>query len=216
MQDTAYRAFHARLIPNVPPETIIGIRTPILRKFAADYGKTAEAAVFLEELPHTYYDENQLHAFLISDMRSYEQVMQALAQFLPYIDNWATCDQLCPKVFGKHQEVITEIRRWMCSDHTYTRRFGIGMLMRWYLGEQFLPEHLDWVIQAQNEEYYVNMMRAWYIATALAKQYEAAVQILEQNRMDEWTHNKAIQKARESSRISDARKAYLKTLKRST
>lgn len=216
MQDAAYRAFQAKLIPNVPLETIIGIRTPELRKFAKTYARSSSTQAFLEELPHRYFDENQLHAFLISDMRDYGQVLRELELFLPYIDNWATCDQLSPVIFGKHPELIGEIRKWMDSDRTYTVRFGIGMLMRWYLEERFSPEHLVWVAEIRSEEYYVNMMRAWYFATALAKQPDAAVQIIRERRLDVWTHNKAIQKARESRRISQEQKTYLRSLKRYT
>ena len=214
MQDTGYRDFQVKLIPDVPPETVIGVRTPALRSYAKAFSKSGDAAAFLDTLPHTYFDENQLHAFLLSEEKDYAQVLLRLDAFLPHIDNWATCDQLSPKVFGKHEELIGIIPRWMASEHTYTVRFGIGMLMRWYLDAQFQPEYLDWVAAVQSDAYYVNMMRAWYFATALAKQYDAALPFLEDDRLDTWTHNKTIQKARESYRVSDVHKAYLKTLRK--
>lgn len=216
MQDIPYREFQVRLIPDVSPETVIGVRTPALRQYARALAKSGDASAFLDSLPHTYFDENQLHAFLLSEEKDYAQVLSRLEAFLPHIDNWATCDQLSPKVFGRHPELIGEIRRWMASAHTYTVRFGIGMLMRWYLDAQFQPEYLDWAAAVQSDAYYVNMMRAWFFATALAKQYDAALPFLEDKRLDTWTHNKTIQKARESFRISEERKAYLKTLRRST
>ena len=214
MQDKAYRDFQVKLIPNIDPESIIGVRTPELRKFAKKLAKNDKMMDFLAELPHRYFDENQLHAFLLSEMKDYTQVLTELERFLPYIDNWATCDQLSPKVFGKHPELIVEIQKWMASDKPYTIRFGIGMLMRWYLDDNFRPEYLEWVAGVQSGEYYVNMMRAWYFATALAKQYETAVCMIADKRLDVWTHNKTIQKARESFRVSGEQKAYQKSLKR--
>lgn len=215
LQDIKYRDFQSKLIPNLAPETIIGVRTPELRKLAKVFGKTEAARPFMDALPHSYFDENQLHAFLISEMKDYETVLAELKRFLPYVDNWATCDQLSPKIFRKHTDtLISVIREWMTSGETYTIRFGIGMLMQWYLGEDFRPEYLDWVAEIRSEEYYVNMMIAWYFATALAKQYEAAVSVIERNALTVWTHNRAIQKARESYRVSDEQKAYLQTLKR--
>ena len=214
MQDMPYREFQVKLIPDVPPETVIGVRTPALRQYAKTLVRSGDAAAFLDTLPHTYFDENQLHAFLLSGEKDYAQVLSRLEAFLPHIDNWATCDQLSPKIFGKHPELIGEIRRWMASAHTYTVRFGIGMLMRWYLDAQFQPEYLQWAADVKSDAYYVNMMRAWYFATALAKQYDAVLPFLEENRMDTWTHNKTIQKARESYRVSEEHKTYLKTLRR--
>ena len=173
------------------------------------------AAAFLKQLPHTYYDENILHAFLIAGMKDYDACMEALEVFLPYIDNWAVCDSLSPKVFGKHKtELLQKIRLWILSGHTYTCRFGMGMLMRWFLDEDFRPEYLEMPAAVRSEKYYVNMMTAWFFATALAKQWDAAIPYLEQNRLDVWTHNKTIQKARESYRITPEQKEYLKTLKR--
>ncbi len=215
MQDTQYRDFQVKLIPDIPPERCIGIRTPALRGYAGRLLKSGEAAAFLEELPHRYFDENQLHAFLISEMKDPAQVFAALERFLPYVDNWATCDQLRPKAFRRPPEELPgAIRGWMASAHTYTIRFGIGMLMVHYLDARFRPEYPEQVAAVQSGEYYVNMMRAWYFATGLAKQYDAVIGLLETQRLDVWTHNKTIQKARESFRISEAQKAYLKTLKR--
>ncbi len=213
MQDVPYRDFQVKLIPGIDPEHVIGVRTPALRSFAKQLAKTPEAESFLHDLPHTYFDENQLHAFILSEMKDYDALLEELERFLPHIDNWATCDQLSPKVFAKHPELIGEIRRWMDAAHPYTVRFGIGMLMRWYLDAAFQPEYLEWVAAVESDEYYVNMMRAWYFATALAKQYDAAVGYFETHRLDAWTHSKALQKARESFRVSDTHKAYLQTLK---
>lgn len=215
LQDTSYKAFHEKLIPTVPCETVIGIRTPVLRRFAADYAKTPHAADFLATLPHTYYEENNLHAFLIEKIRDFDQALAALEAFLPHIDNWATCDAFAPKVFAKHTEaLLPHIESWIASDRTYTVRYGLGTLMRYYLDEHFKPAYLTLAASVRSEEYYVNMMIAWFFATALAKQYDAALPILSEHRLDVWTHNKAIQKARESFRITDEQKVYLKTLKR--
>ncbi len=215
MQDEKYRDFNAKLIPNVNKETVIGVRTPELRKFARELAKSDEVSVFLKSLPHQYFEENQLHSFLISEIKDYDTIITELEKFLPYIDNWATCDQLSPKVFKKYpNRLITEITKWLVSDKTYTIRFGIGMLMRWYLDEHFKPEYLNLVAEIRSEEYYINMMRAWYFATALAKQYNDTIRIIEENRLDVWTHNKTIQKAKESYRIDDERKIYLSTLKK--
>ena len=215
LQDTSYKAFHEKLIPTVPCETVIGIRTPVLRRFASDYAKTPDAAEFLASLPHAYYEENNLHAFLIEKIRDFDQALAALEAFLPYIDNWATCDTLAPKVFAKHtDELLPHIESWIASEKTYTVRYGLGALMRYYLDEHFKPEYLTLAAGVRSEEYYVNMMIAWFFATALAKQYDAALQILLEHKLDIWTHNKAIQKARESFRITDAQKVYLSTLKR--
>lgn len=218
LQDKKYRVFQVKLIPTVDPETVIGVRTPQLRKLAKRLYKEADPAErnkFLEELPHKYFDENQLHAFLISEEKVFGRCITEINAFLPYIDNWATCDQLSPKVFRKHRgELLPHIRRWIGSDRTYTIRFGIGMLMQHYLDDDFKPAYPEMVAKLRSDEYYVNMMIAWYFATALAKQYETAVTYIEKQKLDIWTHNKAIQKARESYRITPEQKEYLKTLKR--
>lgn len=214
LQDEGYRAFHSRLMPTVPPETVIGVRVPALRRLAKQLAGTPQAEAFLQELPHTYYEENNLHAFLLESIRDYDAALAATEKFLSYIDNWATCDSFCPKVFAKHkEELLPVLRRWMASDHPYTVRYGMEMLMRYYLDEDFRPEHLAWAATVHSGEYYINMMRAWYFATALAKQPEAALPWLTERRLDVWTHNKTIQKAVESSRIPAETKAFLRTLR---
>ena len=214
LQDLSYRDFQCKLMPTVDPDTVIGVRTPDLRKLAKSFSKEPEAEAFLRTLPHKYYEENNLHGFLIETMKDYSQVIAALNAFLPYVDNWATCDQIRPKIFKKHlPELREQIQVWMASSHTYIVRFGIEMLMSFYLDEQFQPEYLDWVADVHSEEYYVNMMIAWYFATALAKQYDAALPYLQEHRLEPWTQNKAIQKAIESYRITDEQKAYLRSLK---
>ena len=214
LQDEGYRDFHSRLMPTVPPETVIGVRVPALRRLAKRLAGTPQAEAFLQELPHIYYEENNLHAFLLESIRDYDAALAATEKFLPYIDNWATCDSFCPKVFAKHKEdLLPVLRRWMASDHPYTVRYGMEMLMRYYLDEDFRPEHLAWAAAVHSGEYYINMMRAWYFATALAKQPEATLPWLTEKRLDVWTHNKTIQKAVESSRIPAETKAFLRTLR---
>lgn len=214
MQDLSFREFQAKLMPNVDRETVIGVRTPDLRKYAGKAAKYPDIEEFLGNLPHHYFEENNVHAFVIEKIREYERCMQQVERFLPYIDNWATCDLFSPKVFGRHKEELMEaIRRWIFSGETYTIRYGIGMLMRFFLDEDFKPEYLELAASVRSEEYYVNMMIAWYFATALAKQYETALPYIEKQRLDVWTHNKAIQKACESRRISGEQKEYLRSLK---
>lgn len=214
LQDITYRDFQAKLIPNLAEGSMIGVRTPELRKLAKQMAKQEEISVFLETLPHTYFDENQLHAFIISERKDFAQCMAGLTAFLPFIDNWATCDQLSPKVFEKHrQELLPYIKEWIVSDQTYTVRFAIGMLMEHFLDKDFDTAYLEMVSAVRSEEYYINMMIAWYFATALAKQYEAALPYIEEVRLAPWTHNKAIQKAIESNRITAEQKAYLRGLK---
>ena len=213
-QDTAYRDFQAKLIPGLESGSMIGVRTPALRKLAKQFAKREEIGGFLEALPHTYFDENQLHAFIISERKEFERCVEEVNRFLPFVDNWATCDQMSPKVFKKHrQELLPYIRTWIASDKTYTVRFGIGMLMEHFLDEDFDPAYPELVSRVRSEEYYVNMMTAWYFATALAKQYEAVLPYIEGNRLEPWTHNKAIQKAVESYRITPEQKGYLRGLK---
>ncbi len=213
-QDLEYRKFHSRLMPTIDPNLVIGVRTPELRKLAKELKKTDKDRKFLQELPHTYYEENNLHAFLIADIKEFDICMEQVERFLPYIDNWATCDGLSPRVFGKHlPELEQKIERWIASGETYTIRFGIGMLMRWFLEDAFSEKYPAMVCGVKSEEYYVNMMRAWYFATALAKQYEAVLPVIERKELDVWTHNKTIQKAVESYRISPEQKEYLKKFK---
>ena len=214
LQDLKYRDFSSKLMPTVDRATVIGVRTPALRKFAKSFGKTPDADEFLHILPHKYYEENNLHGFLIEGMKDYGQVIAALDAFLPYVDNWATCDLMRPKVFQKHlPELREQIKIWIASDHTYTIRFGIEMLMTFFLDDQFRLEFLDLVAEVRSEEYYVNMMIAWYFATALAKQYNATLPYIQKQCLEPWTHNKAIQKALESYRITDEQKVYLRSMK---
>lgn len=214
LQDTEYQVFQSKLMPTIPPETVIGVRTPLLRKLAKELAGTPQAEHFLQSLPHRYYEENNLHAFLIEQIRDYDTALAETERFLPYINNWATCDCFCPKVFAKHKaELLIPLRRWLGSDQTYTVRYAMGMLMRYYLDEDFQPEYLVWVAGVHSEEYYLNMMRAWYFATALAKQPDAALPWLTDRRLDVWTHNKTIQKAAESYRISPEMKQQLRELR---
>ena len=215
MQDLEYRDFHSRLMPTIDKDTIIGVRTPELRKFAKEFSKTAEKDMFLDDLPHQYYEENNLHGFLLEMEQDYDCLMERLEAFLPYVDNWATCDMMRPKVFKKHLgELLPRVERWLSSNDTYTVRYGIGILLSFYLDEEFQPKFLERVAQIRSKEYYVNMMIAWYFATALAKQYEFALPYIEEQRLDKWTHNKTIQKAIESYRITKEQKQYLRTWKR--
>lgn len=214
LQDTEYQVFQSKLMPTIPPETVIGVRTPLLRKWAKELAGTPQAESFLHDLPHRYYEENNLHAFLIEQIRDYDTALAETERFLPYINNWATCDCFCPKVFAKHKaELLIPLRRWLGSDQTYTVRYAMGMLMRYYLDEDFQPEYLAWVAGVHSEEYYLNMMRAWYFATALAKQPDAALPWLTDRRLDVWTHNKTIQKAAESYRIPPEMKQQLRELR---
>ncbi len=214
LQDLKYRDFHSKLLPGIDKEKIIGIRTPQLRKFAKEFAKTEEEVLFLQELPHTYYEENNLHMMLVSWMKDYGACLKEVRRFLPYIDNWATCDLPLPKCFEKHKtELLPEIQSWIMDTHTYTIRYGIGVLMRLYLDEAFLPEFPELVAQVRSEEYYVNMMIAWYMSTALAKQWETIIPYIEQKKLPEWVHRKTIQKAVESYRITPEQKAYLKTFR---
>ena len=214
LRDEKYRDFQRKLIPTVRPETVIGVRTPALRAYAKELLKRPDIGEFLSALPHESFDENQLHAFLLSEIKDFDRCAAGVERFLPFVANWATCDQLSPKVFGKHHaELLPLVKAWIASGETYTVRFGIGMLMAHFLDADFDPVYPEWVTAVQSEEYYVNMMRAWYFATALAKQYGAVLPYLEQRRLDVWTHNKTIQKAVESYRIADEQKAYLRTLR---
>ena len=213
-QDVKYRDFQAKLMPTMNPENVIGVRTPELRKLAKQLAKRDDVDEFLDSLPHKYFDENQLHAFIISEIKDYEKCLDRLEAFLPYVDNWATCDQMSPKIFKKHRaKLMQEIERWIESDYTYTVRFAIGMLMEHFLDEDFDIVYADMVADVHSEEYYINMMIAWYFATALAKQYDAIIPYLIEQRLDTWTHNKTIQKAVESYRITPEQKTYLRTLR---
>ena len=243
LQDKKYKEFQVKLIPGVDPDTVIGVRTPELRKLAKELAKglskepvkgnakvgpgeptkgrakdTATGSpteAFLAALPHKYFDENQLHAFIVSEIKDYDRCIAEVNSFLPCVDNWATCDQMSPKVFAKHKpELLKEIKTWLKSKETYTVRFAIGMLMQHFLDEDYDVAYPKLVAKIRSDEYYVNMMIAWYFATALAKQYETVIPFIEQNKLDLWTHNKTVQKAVESYRITDEQKQYLRSMKR--
>ena len=214
LQDLKYRDMQIKIIPTVEPESVIGVRTPELKRLATDILKAGDYNGFLEELPHKYFEENQLHAFIISGIKDLGECMEELEKFLPHVDNWATCDQMSPKIFRKHKDLLlTHIIEWIDSEKTYTVRFGVGMLMEHFLDDDFDPLYPEMVAKLRSEEYYVNMMIAWYFATALAKQYESILPFIEEKRLDDWTHNKAIQKSLESRRITEEQKLYLKSLK---
>ena len=214
LQDKKFREFHLKLIPGIETDKVIGVRTPALRKFAKEIIKAGSGEEFLSSLPHYYYEENQLHSFILSEEKDFDICIKYVDEFLPYINNWATCDQLLPKDFKKQpQKLLPHINLWIESGETYKIRFAIGMLMQHFLDEFFEENFLQKVASVHSEEYYVKMMQAWYFATALAKQYESAVKYLEEKKLDSWTHNKTIQKAIESFRIPDERKEYLRTLK---
>ena len=215
LQDKEYMKFLSKLTPNVSEDTIIGVRIPEIRKLAKKLVKNNEYEDFLKELPHKYYDENLLHGAIISESKDFEKCIKLLDNFLPFVDNWAVCDTISPKIFKKHKkELIEKIKEWSQSDKTYTCRFGVEMLMTHFLDEDFKKEYLEVVADIHSDEYYVKMVVAWFFATALAKQWDYAVIYLEDNRLDVWVHNKTIQKARESLRISLEKKEYLKKLKR--
>ncbi|MBR5310333.1 MAG: DNA alkylation repair protein [Oscillospiraceae bacterium] len=214
MADEKYKDFQSALIPTVEKEKIIGIRIPILRKFAKSFYKTEEAKDFIKNLPHEYYEENNLHAFLLEYIEDFDEAAKAVTDFLPYVDNWSTCDSLSPKIFKKHkQELLEHIKIWISSKETYSVRFGIKMLMDHFLAEDFSDEYPKNVAKIKSEEYYIRMMQAWYFATALAKNYSDVLPYIENKELEKWVHNKSIQKAIESYRITDEQKKYLKTLK---
>ena len=213
LRDETNAAFMARLVPTLPPESVLGVRMPDCRALAKELCRMPDIGEFLTDLPHRYLDENNLHALILNEEKDCAAAVAALDVFLPYVDNWATCDSLRPKAFKKHPPALPdECRRWMRSAEPYTVRFGIEMLMTHYLDKDFRPEYLEEVSIIKSKEYYVNMMIAWYFATALAKQYETAISYIEQRRLDVWTHNKTIRKAIESYRVPDEHKAYLRTL----
>lgn len=213
LQDISYADFQAKLIPNISRDLFIGVRVPEARKLAKRILEEPEASKFLRDLPHKYYDENILHGLLVSEMKDYDACIEAVDEFLPYVDNWAVCDIMSPKVFKKNKMALLEkIKEWSASEKTYTCRFGIEMLMSYFLDDDFKPEYLEIPLSVNSEEYYVKMMIAWFFATALAKEWDATIKYIEDQRLDTWTHNKAIQKARESRRITPKQKEYLKSL----
>lgn len=213
-QDLKYRDFHAKLIPDYDKERVIGVRSPQVKKIAKCFSKRNDTDEFLADLPHRYYEENNVHGVIICGFSDYGSTVEYLDKFLPYVDNWATCDLLKPKAFAKNRDkLINDIDRWLASGETYTERFGMGMLMTHFLDGDFKEEYLERVYSVRSDEYYINMMKAWFFATALAKQWDSAVKVVENKLLDRWSHNKTIQKAVESYRITDEQKAYLKTLK---
>ncbi len=214
MQDLKYRDFHAKLMPTICKEKIIGIRVPLLRKYAKTLFQEQCRNAFMNTLPHTYYEENNIHAFLIEQINDFDACIAETERFLPYIDNWATCDMMRPKVFKKHtDELFRYIQKWLQSNHVYTVRYAIGILHAFYLTDHFSPEHLALVSEIKSDEYYINMMIAWYFATALALQYEHTLPYLTNQKLSDWVHNKTIQKAIESYRIPPETKVNLKKLK---
>ncbi len=214
LADEDYKAFHSKLMPTVDSDKIIGVRTPVLRKFANKLFKSAEYQDFICDLPHKYYEEDNLHGFLIEKIKDFDECLAETKRLLPYIDNWATCDMLRPKALKSEPEkLLKHIHEWLKSDKTYTVRYGIGCLLSFYLDENFSEEHLRTVAKIKSEEYYVNMMIAWCFATALSKQYDSTICYIEERRLPLWVHKKTIQKAVESYRISDEVKAYLKTFR---
>ncbi|MBR6650599.1 MAG: DNA alkylation repair protein [Clostridia bacterium] len=214
LSDEKFKKFNSSLIPNIDPEYIIGVKTPQLKSLAKELYKSDNYKEFLLDLPHKYYEENQIHDFIIAEFKDFDKCIIEVERFLPYIDNWATCDQLSPKLFVKHKtELLEYINRWIKYRHTYTVRFAVNMLMRHFLEDDFRIIYADMVAEISIDDYYVNMVRAWYFATALAKQWESVLPYLEDKKLDVWTHNKTIQKSVESLRISKEQKEYLKTLK---
>ena len=213
-RDEKYSEFQSKLVPNISPDTIIGVRTPDMRAVAKAVAGTDEASAFLKELPHKYYEENLVHFFIIATIKNFDECVREVERFLPFIDCWPVCDQSSPKVFKKeHEKLLPLIKKWISSEHVYTARFGMRMLMNEFLDADFKPEYLDLVAQKRGEDYYLKMMVSWYFATALAKQYDATLPVIESRRLEPWTHNKAIQKAIESFRVTDEHKAYLRTLR---
>ena len=211
-KDEKFKEFHSRLVPNLDKDIIIGVRTPILKGIAKEISK-GDAAEFLTNLPHKYYEENNVHAFVIALIKDFDECTREIDKFLPFVDNWATCDGLRPKVFAKNKDkLLTKIKEWINSDKVYTIRFAIQMLMVHFLDKDFDSSYHALVLSVTNQDYYVKMMKAWYFATALAKQYDKTVFVLCDRLLDTWTHNKTIRKCVESFRVSDEHKEYLKTL----
>lgn len=215
LQDSSYRQFQCNLMPTVHPNTVIGVRMPALRRMAKELQGTQEGETFLSQLPHTYYEENNLHGLLVCGKSDYNETVLELNRFLPYVDNWATCDLLVPKSFRRHPEPLPmQVWQWLQAEHTYTVRFGLGVLLHFYLDDCFHPKYLEWAAQVHQDGYYVQMMTAWYFAEALIKQPQAAMPYLLEHRLSRWIHNKTIQKAVESYRIPPEQKIYLRTLRR--
>lgn len=214
VKDPEYREFQAKLVPNIDPATIIGVRTPDMRNIAKEVAKSPEKETFLKELPHKYYEENLVHFFVIAQIKDFDECVKRVEEFLPYVDCWPVSDQASPKSFKKnHNNLLSYIKKWIASDHVYTARFGIRMLMNEFLGDEFKDEYAQMVAEKKGEDYYLKMMVAWYFATALAKNYDETVKYIENHCLDEWVHKKAIQKAVESFRVTDEHKEYLKSFR---
>ena len=214
VKDDKYKKFQAKLVPNISSDSIIGVRSPAMRQVAKEVFKSPEKEAFLNELPHKYYEENLVHFFVIEQIKDFGECVMEVEKFLPYVDCWPVSDQATPKSFKKnHEKLLPYIKKWIASDHVYTARFGMRMLMNEYLGADFKEEYLELVASKKGEDYYLKMMVAWYFATALAKQYDAAVKYIEERKLDEWVHKKAIQKAVESFRVTDEHKEYLKSFR---
>ena len=214
LQDMEYKVFHSKLMPTVDPETVIGIRTPVLRRFAREFAKAEDASAFMETLPHKYYEENNLHAFLIETIGDFEKTVKALDLFLPYVNNWATCDMMSPKILAKKKEqLLPYIEKWLASDHVYTARFGLVTLMKYYLDEDFSPVYLEKANAVALDSYYIEMAKAWFFAEALVKQYEATLPYLKEKKLSDWVHNKTISKACDSFRISPEIKEFLRSFR---
>lgn len=214
VRDENYKAFQAKLVPEIDPDTIIGVRTPDMRTIAKEVFNSDIKNEFLSELPHKYYEENLIHFFVISMIKDFDECVREAEKFLPYVDCWPVSDQSTPKVFRKnHERLLPYIRKWIASDHVYTARFGIRMLMNEFLDDDFREEYLELVAGKKGDEYYLKMMVAWYFATALAKRYDESIRYIEERKLDEWVHRKTIQKAIESFRVSEEHKAYLRTLR---
>ena len=214
LSDKAYKTFQEKLMPSVDPNAVIGIRTPDLRRFAAKFAKTESAKSFIANLPHTYYEENNLHAFLIEQTDNFDHTIKELNRFLPYVNNWATCDMMSPKIFSSNKEkLLPVIQQWISSTHTYMIRFGIVMLIKHYLDEAFSPRHLRIVANISSNEYYIEMAQAWYFAEALVKQYDQTLPYLQKGQLSHFVHNKTISKACDSFRIENDKKKFLKTLR---
>lgn len=214
VKDDAYRALQTKLVPNVPPETIVGVRTPDLRRIAKNVSMGADCGAFLRDLPHRYYEENLIHFFVLAEIKDFDACVRGVEAFLPYVDCWPVSDQATPKSFRKNREkLLPYVKNWIASEHVYTARFGLRMLMNEYLDADFRPEYLELAASKTGEDYYLKMMVAWFFATALAKQYDETLPYLENHRLPEWTHKKAIQKALESFRVTEEHKACLRTLR---
>lgn len=214
VQDKEYRDFQIKLVPNISPDAMIGVRTLDMRNIAKEVFKSDERYAFLKELPHKFYEENLVHFFLIAMIKDFDECVKAVDEFLPYVDCWPVSDQATPKSFKKnHEKLLPHIKKWIASDHVYTARFGIRMLMNEFLGDDFKKEYLELVASKRGEDYYLKMMVAWYFATALAKQYDESVKYIEERKLDDWVLKKAIQKAVESYRVTDEHKEYLKTFR---